>query len=167
VLASDTLDALLGSYAKVGSEVCTMKLSCLLVLASLIGVAGCGVGPNPSCLPKSYLNINVLAATLDHAAAPPGNQEQLIVTEGETFYSPNGMICATPTSLAIVYPIWTNPQPQAISISSANNSTNGLAVCTAATNGPVTLTGTVQGLGQGAGDIPVATLTITTQLTCK
>ena len=146
-----------------------MKVAGLLVLLSILGITGCGVGPNPACIPKPYLTASPTSATADHAAAAPGNQVQFVTAQGEMFSSSSGQICAVPTSLAIVHPVWTNPQPQQISISSANDSTNGTAVCTAATNGPVTLTGTVNGaLGQGTGgDIPATPLTITVQLTCK
>lgn len=146
-----------------------MKLSLLLVSVPLFGFVGCGVGPSPTCTPKPYLTVSPIDATVDHTAAPPQNQVQFITTESENFYTSSGQFCAVPAVVSIAHPVWTNPQPQAISISSANDQTNGLAVCTAATSGPVTLTGTVNGaLGQGAGgDIPVTPLTITVQLVCN
>jgi hypothetical protein len=43
--------------------------------------------------------------------------------------------------VAIEYGTWSNPDPVDITISSANDSTNGTALCKAPTNGAVTLTG--------------------------
>jgi hypothetical protein len=135
-----------------------MKLALVLLCGSVV-LVGCGVGPNPSCVPKPYLQVFPTTATADHAAVAPGNQAQFTVNEGETYYSSSGTVCAVPAVLALVHPVWTNPEPQQISISSANDSTNGLAKCLEATNGPVTLTGTV---GSGA-----QALSITAQLSCK
>ncbi len=68
--------------------------------------------------------------------------------------------CAVPTWIAIVYGTWSNPDPTDIQISSAIDNTNGTAVCKAATNGAVTLTGTFNQL------VP-APVTKTVQLTCN
>jgi hypothetical protein len=136
-----------------------MKLHLLLVSVSLIALVGCGVGPNPSCTPKPFLSVSPTLVIVDHTATPPGNQVKFTTTETVTYSSPSGQICAVPALIEIVNPVWTNPQPQQISISSANDSTNGTAVCLAPTNGPVTLTGTV-----AATPNP---LTITAQLQCN
>ena len=66
--------------------------------------------------------------------------------------------CAIPALARVVYVPWTNPDPLHISISSANNSSNGLATCIGPTDGPVSLTATDAG--------PNNTATATVQLTC-
>lgn len=139
-----------------------MKAALLLVVA-VVGLTGCGAG-NPGCVGKMTLSVSPIAATADHSAASPGNQQKFTVAEGETFSSASG-ICAVPTVMAIVHPTWTNPDPLDISISSANDATNGVAVCTGSTSGPVTLTGTVATV---AGQTGVAgQLSVSVQLTCK
>jgi len=50
--------------------------------------------------------------------------------------------CPIPQWEDLDYGVWSNPEPNEIQISSADDSTNGTAVCVAPTNGPVTLTGT-------------------------
>jgi hypothetical protein len=104
------------------------------------------------------LTASPATATVDHAAVPPGNRQQFTVGEGETLSNSSG-VCAVPAVILLVHPVWTNPDPLDISISSTNDVTNGLALCKNATAGPVTLTATT---GTGA-----AALTASVQLTCK
>jgi len=84
------------------------------------------------------LRVTPATATADHMAAPPGNQVQFSSVEGA------GIVAGCPINnvLRLVYPIWTNPEPLDITISSAQDATNGTAVCLSATSGPVTLTAT-------------------------
>lgn len=144
-----------------------------LLCLAVCGLTGCAGAPScPSggctldCTGKLILNAYPTSATADHSAAAPGNQQQFTVTEGETFYSPSGQICVVPAIEAVVHPLWTNPDPLDISISSANDATNGAAVCTDSTSGPVTLTGSVQSSQSQAGE-SAQDLTVSVQLTCK
>lgn len=65
-----------------------------------------------------------------------------------------------PQVVAREYATWSNPDPAAIQISSADDLTNGTAVCKAPTDGPVTLTGTFSQMVSGPA-------TKTVQLTCN
>jgi hypothetical protein len=131
----------------------------LLALAGCSGLlAGCGAGGTPGCVGTDSVSASPATATADHAAAPPGNEQQFSVVEGESFSNASG-ICAVPAVVRLVYPVWTSPDPLNITISSANDASNGLAVCKNATAGPVTLTATS---GTGA-----TALTASVQLTCK
>jgi hypothetical protein len=127
----------------------------LLVLAGCsVFLAGCGVA-SPSCTLTDILEVSPSTATANHSAAPPGNQQQFSAVIQPT--GPPG--CPIPQYVAEAFPVWTNPDPLAISISSAQNQTNGLATCLTATDGAVTLTATV-GSGQ-------STQTKTVSLTCQ
>jgi hypothetical protein len=103
-------------------------------------LAGCGAAPNPSpqCVPILQLRVTPAAATADHMAAPPGNQVQFSSVEGD------GIVAGCPINnvLRLAQPVWTNPAPLDITISSAQDATNGTAVCLSSTSGPVTLTAT-------------------------
>jgi hypothetical protein len=125
----------------------------LLCLVSI--TCGCAGNPTISCKGSVVISVNPPSATLNHSAAPPGNQVQFVATAAPT--APPG--CPVPQWIAIVYGTWTNPDPTDIQISSTSDSTNGTAVCKATTNGPVTLTGTFSQMVQ----TPV---TKTVQLTC-
>jgi hypothetical protein len=121
-------------------------------------VSGCGADSNSigECSITVVVTVSPPSATVNHAAAPPGNQVQFVGTAAPT--APQG--CPVPEWVAIDYATWTNPDPTDIQISSANDSTNGTAVCKAYTNGPVTLTGTFTQLVSS----PV---TKSVQLTCE
>ena len=117
----------------------------LLILAGCsVLLAGCGAA-SPNCTLSDVLSVFPATATADHAATPPGNQLKFSVGLAPTA-APG---CPIPQYIAIAYPAWTNPDPSAISISSAHDQTNGLATCLKATTGASTLTATV-GTGQTA-----------------
>jgi hypothetical protein len=102
------------------------------------------------------MNISPAEATADHAQAAPANEVkfQTVVTPTA---SPG---CALPAFAIDAAPAWTNPDPRDITIdSSSNPATNGLATCTGATSGPVTLTAEFTFNNN--------TLTKTVTLTCK
>jgi hypothetical protein len=127
----------------------------LLVLAGCsVFLAGCGAA-SPDCTLSYVLEVSPATATANHSAAPPGNQQQFRALSQPTA----GPGCAIPAYGVEALPVWTNPDPLAISISSAQNQTNGLATCLTATDGAVTLTATV-GTGQTA-------QTKTVSLTCQ
>ena len=79
--------------------------------------------------------------TPDHTLQPPGNQEKFTAGLGST-YGPyctsNQLYKATPAQ-------WTTSDPTNVSISSADNATNGLATCLGATTATVTATLTAYG----------------------
>ena len=101
-------------------------------------LAGCGAVPAPQCDSSLQLRVTPATAAADHLAAPPGNQVQFSSVEGM------GIVAGCPINalLRIARPVWTNPAPLDISISSAQDATNGTAVCLSSTSGPVTLTAT-------------------------
>ncbi len=107
------------------------------LLVVITSVYGCGGNPATSCQNSVVITVNPTSATVNHAAAPPGNQVQFIAV-GRYAAAPG---CAAPQLAWIAYGNWSNPDPIDITISSANDSTNGTAVCKAPTNGSVTLTG--------------------------
>ncbi len=128
------------------------------ILVALVVVCGCGAPSSQSCGYSFVVTVSPASATVNHAATPPGNQVQFIGTAVPT--APPG--CPIPAVEALVYATWSNPDPTDIQISSADNSTNGTAVCMSSTNGAVTLTGTFSSVPGNAGNI-----TKSVQLTCE
>jgi hypothetical protein len=130
------------------------------LMLSLGAVCGCG-GKSimaGACSNSVEVIVSPTSATANHTAAPPANQAQFIGVAHPTA-SPPG--CPVPEWVALSYGTWSNPDPSAIQISSANNSTNGTAVCLAPTSGAVTLTGTFT-------QSPLTTpATVSVQLTCE
>ena len=106
----------------------------------MLFLAGCGAAPNPGsqCDPILQMKITPTVATADHMAAAPGNQVKFEAVEGDGIVSG----CPINNVLRLVQPVWTNPAPLDITISSAQDATNGTAVCLDSTSGPVTLTAT-------------------------
>jgi hypothetical protein len=131
-----------------------MRLLLPLAFAST-ALTGCGVA-SPACTLTDTLIISPLAATANHAAAAPGNQIQFF---SEIAPKPSAANCPVPQFVIAARPDWTNPDPLDITISSAADATNGTAVCSSATPGPVSLTASV-----GTQATPS---TITVQLTCQ
>jgi hypothetical protein len=80
-------------------------------------------------------------ATPDHAAPPPGNQEQFQAGEGGVY----GAGCATSQLLKLTPAQWSTSDPKDVTISSANDATNGLATCLGAANASVSATLTSDG----------------------
>ena len=91
----------------------------------------------------------------DHTAAPPGNQELFQAGIGSDF----GPGCVTPQVEALTRAQWTVSDPINTSISSANDSTNGLATCLGATTGNATVSATLK-----SGTL---TQTMSTPIVCK
>lgn len=131
---------------------------CCGLLAALAMSCGCAGGTQMgNCAGSIVTNVAPASATVNHSAAPPANQVQFIATQAPT--APPG--CPVPQWIRRVYPAWSNPDPTDITISSANDSTNGTAICKGATSGAVTLTGTIS---SASGSDPI---TKSVQLTCK
>jgi hypothetical protein len=116
---------------------------------------GCGAA-SPNCTLTPELGLSPASATANHAAAAPGNQQKFTADEGFTTAQAG---CGVPQIVALVYPAWTVSDPLDVTISSAQDQTNGLAKCVNATAGPVTLTAT-EGIGPTA-------LQKSVQLTCQ
>jgi hypothetical protein len=108
------------------------------LFTALLLLSGCSGNPAMTCSLTVEVQVSPTTATVDHAAAPPGNQVQFVGYARPT--APPG--CAVPQWIAIDYATWSNPDPTDIQISSASDSTNGTAICKSPTNGPVPLTGT-------------------------
>ena len=108
---------------------------CCLMLSGCAAVGSSGSG----CVEGIEFSTSPAAATADHSAASPGNQQKFNSGIAPTV---TGTGCALPAWVMTATPTWANPDPLDISISSAPDETNGTAVCTAATLGPVTLTAT-------------------------
>lgn len=106
----------------------------MLLLAAL---AGCGSSGGLGCTPAlpSY-TVTPSSATADHASSPPGNQRQFIATSAPG----TGPGCATSQVVERLTPAWTVSDSLHVSISSAQDATNGLAICLGPTRGPATIT---------------------------
>lgn len=84
------------------------------------------------------------SATPDHTASPPGNQELFLAAEGAgTGPEP----CVFDDLSRPVPAQWTTSDPQDVSISSANDATNGLATCLNTTKAGATVTATLMAYG--------------------
>ena len=126
------------------------------LFAETMGSCGCGEKPSANCTLSVVISVSPTSAVANHTAAPPGNQVQFVAMAAPT--APAG--CAVPLWIARVYGTWSNPDPAAITISSASDATNGIAICKAATNGAVPLTGTFTQLAP-------APVTEVAQFTCN
>ena len=78
----------------------------------------------------------------DHDAMPPGNQQSFVAGEG----SEVGQGCTSTNLYQYVHAQWVTSDPKAVSISSANDATNGVATCLAATS-TVTISATLTAYG--------------------
>lgn len=105
----------------------------------LSGCAAVNSSGSTSCTAGFAFNASPATATANHTAAAPGNQQKFNAIISPTV-SPAG--CPLPAYEVLVSPTWTNPDPLDISISSAQDETNGTATCNSSTSGAVTLTAT-------------------------
>jgi hypothetical protein len=111
-----------------------------LLLPSYCCVTGCAaVKPGSSCVYGEAITVGPSTATANHSSSSPGNQVMFDTFASETGA---GTGCVIPALAMKVYAHWTNPDPLDITISNAQDSTNGLATCNSTTSGPVTLTET-------------------------
>lgn len=143
-----------------------MRLPLLITaLATTALTTGCGSSSGGgSCAVTYPLRVTPRTATVDSSTKPPANQVQFTGIAVAT--APPG--CPVPQLARAEYAAWTNPDPAAIQISSAGDSTNGTAVCLGPTHGAVTLTGlfTPASPGVPPGTGPDAQ-SATVQLTCQ
>lgn len=143
----------------------------LSMLAATLGASlatmGCGAAPQ-QCTLAYPLTVSPLAATLDHASTAAANQVKF---RGIAYLVATPATCPQRTDLgALEYATWTNPDPADIQISSAYDDTNGIASCTNATSGAVSLTGTFMPVKIGVGTVGAPdglTHVVTVTLTCK
>ena len=128
----------------------------VLAMAALMltGCAAVVAGPNCALAGETF-KVGPALGMADHMAVPPGNQQQFTVTAAQT--APIG--CPVSTAVVLLHATWANPDPTDVSISSANDATNGLATCLGATTSPVVLTASFT-LGIDTGTTPVT-------LSCK
>jgi hypothetical protein len=110
------------------------------ILGCALALAGCGLQSSMNCSPNTFTLSAVPASEPavepDHAAPPPGNQEQFSAFLTPTSTKPG---CALPQYIAKVQATWAVSDPADVAISSAA-ATNGLATCLHATPKPVILT---------------------------
>jgi hypothetical protein len=144
-----------------------MKLVCGGIIAvAMLPLCGCAasVGTTVSCNNTWTLTVSPNVATTSHSAQAPANQVQFT-----GIYHPVAVAgCPVPTVEELEYASWTDPDTIDIQISSANDATNGTAVCKGPTNGAVTLTGVFSPIlvnGPAGGGTPQTTETV--QLTCQ
>jgi hypothetical protein len=131
-----------------------MRLLAPLAFA-VAALTGCAGGTSDCTFTQSF-NVSPLTATANHSAAAPGNQVQFFSTIAPKASAAD---CPVPLYIIAARPAWTNPDPLDLTISNANDATNGTAVCNSATSGPVTLTANV-----GSSATPSLQ---TVQLTCQ
>ena len=110
---------------------CKLPFAVLISLA-LISTIGCGGASSPDCGPTG-LNVGPASATVNHAAAPPGNGQVF----SASFQPKNGPGCPAITA-ALVNSNWTASDPS-VQLS-APQGFQITATCTAALASPVTIT---------------------------
>jgi len=132
-----------------------IRLLGLMFLSAAI--LGCAAPPqSPACGITDVLTVEPTSATADHAASAPGNQAQFQAIVAPHATAPG---CPVPQYVLLVDATWTLSDPLDAQISSAANSTNGLATCNNAVSNPITVTAMYTASG--------VTQTATGTLTCK
>jgi len=109
------------------------KILLALLLSAVVSTIGCG-GGSPDC-GVNGLNVGPSAATVNHAATPPGNGQVF----SASFQFKNSPGCPAITA-ALVNSNWTVSDPS-VHLSSPQ-ATQVTATCTAAVATPVTITAT-------------------------
>ncbi len=98
--------------------------------------ANCGGSPVIGCKTLS-INLFPKTATVDHAAAPPGNTQRFVAFAASV---PQGCVVAQGNLTNV---IWSVSDPANVSIGATRGPSFGAATCKAATAGAVTVTGTL------------------------
>jgi hypothetical protein len=142
----------------------SVTLVCTLGLVAFAG--GCA-SAGPQCRVGPELSAFPFVATADSTQKSPGNQQRFQSSVRNVVLQQGSGFCPVSALAAEVYPVWANPEPDRITISSANDATNGTATCTGPTSGEVTLTATLPTGSSAFGSPTAAPLTTTVQLTCK
>ena len=123
-----------------------MGIHCVLLsltaVVSMAALAGCAT-PGPQCKVAAVMQVFPQSGTADSAMKPPGNQQQFQASIGNAIVQQGRGNCAVTALSALVHPTWISSDPTDVTISSADDSTNGLAICTGPTAGAVTLTATL------------------------
>lgn len=112
---------------------CKLPFAVLISLA-FVSTIGCGGTSSPDCGPTG-LNVGPSSATLNHAAAPPGNSQVF----SASFQFKVGAGCPAITA-ALVNSNWSASDPS-VQLS-APQAIQVTATCTAAVGTPVTITAT-------------------------
>ncbi len=126
----------------------------ILVLWGLVSLSLCGCGGSPNCDLPDVVSVSPASATADHGAEAPGGRQRFMETSAPNTTVPG---CPVPAHILLLQPNWTVSDPLHVSISSAKDDTNGLAICLGATQGAATI------VAVGTGTVPSRTAT----LTCK
>ena len=113
----------------------TAVLSAVSILPCL-ALTGCGGKSATECR-ILLINLDPGSATVNHAAAPPGNTKQFLAFVGS---EPSGCSFAQSNLTTVV---WSVSDPVNASISNVQGLTYGVATCKAATAGTVIVTGTL------------------------
>ena len=120
-----------------------MRTFLLLGIVTVL-LAGCGGSGSPSiCVPTGFAMLVRPAdptAAPDHTFKAPGNQEQFEAAEGQ-LVGPEP--CIYHDLYMLVHAQWTTSDPKDISISSADDTTNGVATCLGTTQDGTTVTATL------------------------
>jgi hypothetical protein len=128
----------------------------LLHILACIALAGCGSSNCNNLTYTLHVTQSVTpAGGPNHAAPPPGNQEQFTATLDPDPKTGCVINFAVPRALAA----WTVSDPKDITTSSAKDDTNGLATCLHATAQPATVTASYPQNGM--------TQTASTTMSCK
>ncbi len=134
-------------------------LHLVLLALAFAPLAGCGAKASATCKPTGFAMTVVPSdptSAPNQAAKPPGNQELFIAALGvETGPEP----CIFDPLYHPVPAQWTTSDPEDVTISSAQDVTNGLATCVNATKPDATVSATLTAYG--------FTQTLNTPVVCK
>ena len=130
-----------------------MRLQRLVPCFLFVVLLGCG-GKNTTMCKINSINVSPATATVNHAAAPPGNTQHF-----DAFIASEPSGCAFALS-NLPNATWSVSDPVNVSIANPPDPAFGTATCKAATAGAVTVTATVP-----AGD--GTNVTNTASLTCN
>jgi hypothetical protein len=113
-----------------------MRLQRLVPCFLFVVLLGCG-GKNTTMCKINSINVSPATATVNHAAAPPGNTQHF-----------DAFIASEPSGCAFILSnlpnaTWSVSDPVNVSIANPPDPAFGTATCKAATAGAVTVTATV------------------------
>ncbi len=135
-------------------------MKALLAAISMLLVSGIlsSCGGHVDCSTYSVLSVGPMSGTANHSAKAPGNTTLFQASISQQLVHPSNS-CVLPALGMLVQPSWTVSNPTQANISSAKDTTNGRAICLAASSSPITVTATVAGLP--------SPLTATATLNCE